>query len=254
MSSVHLADLQRPLARSCRGRPCACPRRGRGRTRARGRLGRVARRLRRCEHVGEQARCRPRAPSRGSSRRRRRPARRPRRRAPRRSSSASVILCSLLRERALLRAGRLVELGAERVERLADLLRGGRDALELARGELAVLAGRGLADELADLLRVLGRDRAGELGEDARAERAHLLERRQPCSSAQFESPRAQKSSSSSKFRVLARGEVVAPPLQPVLERGERLVAVDVDPLRLGLDLVLEVVQVGLRASRCRRP
>ena len=46
---------------------------------------------------------------------------------------------------------------------------------------------------------------------------------------------------------VLALGEVVAAPLEPLLERGERLVAVDVDLLRLGLDLVLEVVQV-LRA------
>src|SRR4029450_5960134 len=38
--------------------------------------------------------------------------------------------------------------------------------------------------------------------------------------------------------------EVLAAPLQAVLEPGQRLVAVDVDPLGLGLDLVLEVVQV----------
>ena len=43
---------------------------------------------------------------------------------------------------------------------------------------------------------------------------------------------------------VLARGEVRAPAREPLLERGELLVAVDVDPLDLGLDLVLEVVEV----------
>src|SRR5205085_12425619 len=43
-----------------------------------------------------------------------------------------------------------------------------------------------------------------------------------------------------------AGGEVLAPAGEPLLERGERLVAVDVDPLRLGLDLVLEVGEVGL--------
>ena len=36
---------------------------------------------------------------------------------------------------------------------------------------------------------------------------------------------------------LLALREVLAAALQPVLERGERLVAVDVDPLLLGLDL-----------------
>src|SRR5438552_3820397 len=44
-----------------------------------------------------------------------------------------------------------------------------------------------------------------------------------------------------------ALGEVRAAAGQPLLERGELLVAVDVDPLVLGLDLILEVVQV-LRA------
>ena len=52
---------------------------------------------------------------------------------------------------------------------------------------------------------------------------------------------------------LLALGEVVAAPLEAALERGELLVAVDVDPLRLGLDLVLEVVQRPSRAPRCRR-
>src|SRR4029453_9799470 len=43
---------------------------------------------------------------------------------------------------------------------------------------------------------------------------------------------------------VLALREVVAAALEPLLERGKSLVAVDVDLLALGLDLVLEVVQV----------
>jgi hypothetical protein len=94
---------------------------------------------------------------------------------------------------------RLVELGAERLERLLDLLRRGRDLLVLARSKLAVGAGCGRADELAELLRVLGRDGVRELREDPGAERAHIFERRSACSSAQLARPRAQKSSSSSK-------------------------------------------------------
>src|SRR5439155_15936565 len=43
-----------------------------------------------------------------------------------------------------------------------------------------------------------------------------------------------------------ALGEVRAAPLQPILERDELFVAVDHDLLGLGLDLVLEVVQVLL--------
>src|SRR5262249_19047370 len=43
--------------------------------------------------------------------------------------------------------------------------------------------------------------------------------------------------------------EVVAAPLEPVLQCGERLLAVDLDPLGLALHLVLEVVQVLL--ARC---
>src|SRR5207253_6936947 len=41
------------------------------------------------------------------------------------------------------------------------------------------------------------------------------------------------------------RREIVAAAREPVLERGERLVAVDVDPLGLPPDLVLEPVEVG---------
>src|SRR5205807_1756371 len=45
---------------------------------------------------------------------------------------------------------------------------------------------------------------------------------------------------------LLALGEVVAPACEPVLERGERLLAVDSDALGLGRNLVLEVGEVGL--------
>ena len=153
-------------------------------------------------------------------------------------------LVDVLRQRALLRAGRGLELGAQRRERLLDLLRRGRDLLVLARGELAVGARRGGPDELADLLRVLGRDGAGELREDPGRERAHLLERRQPCLLGPVRETAGPEVVVLVEALVLALGEVVAAPLEPLLERGERLVAVDVDLLGLGLDLVLEVVQV----------
>src|SRR6185312_16204001 len=44
---------------------------------------------------------------------------------------------------------------------------------------------------------------------------------------------------------VLALGEERAAAAEPLLEVGELLVAVDVDPLRLALDLVLQLVQVA---------
>ena len=48
---------------------------------------------------------------------------------------------------------------------------------------------------------------------------------------------------------VPALREVVAAPLQPAFECGEGLLAVDLDALGLALDLVLELVQVLLRAA-----
>ena len=84
----------------------------------------------------------------------------------------------VLGDRALLRAGRLAELLVERRERLADLDRDVRDGLQLLRREPAVVADRRVADELADLLRVLGRDLVGDLDEHLPDELAHLLERR----------------------------------------------------------------------------
>ena len=85
----------------------------------------------------------------------------------------------VLRDRALLRAGRLLELLLERRDRGEDLLGCDGDVLELARRELAVVADRRVADELADLLRVLGRDLRDELEEEPADELARVLERRE---------------------------------------------------------------------------
>src|SRR5207302_3164166 len=73
----------------------------------------------------------------------------------------------VLRDRALLRTGRLVQVLLERLDRREDLLGRGSDLLELARREPAVVADRGVADELTDLLRVLGRDLRDQLDEQA---------------------------------------------------------------------------------------
>ena len=121
-----------------------------------------------------------------------------------------------------------------------------RDVLELARRELAVVADRGVADELADLLRVLGRDLADEVGEHPADEVARLLERRQRLLLGPVRQAAGPEVVVLVEALVLALREVVAAPLEAVLERGERLVAVDLDALGLGLDLVLEVVQVLL--------
>ena len=129
-------------------------------------------------------------------------------------------------------------------ERGADLLGRGRDLLELARGELAVVADRGVADELADLLRVLGRDLRDELDEEPADELAGLLERRQQLLLGPGREAAGPEVVVLVEALVLALGEVRAPAGEPLLERGEPLVAVDVDALDLGLDLVLEVVQV----------
>src|SRR6185437_671072 len=71
----------------------------------------------------------------------------------------------VLRQRALLRAGRAFELLVERSETLADLQRGVDDVLELTRGALAIGPDGRVADGLADLLRVLGSHVVDELDE-----------------------------------------------------------------------------------------
>src|SRR5205814_736830 len=82
-------------------------------------------------------------------------------------------------DRALLRAGRLVELPLERADRAEDLLGRRCDVLDLTRAQLPVGPDRRIADELADLLRVLGRKLLREVLERARDECARVLERRQ---------------------------------------------------------------------------
>src|SRR5207247_1850856 len=67
----------------------------------------------------------------------------------------------------------------ERFERGQDLLRRDGDVLELARRQPPVVADRRVADELADLLRVLRRDLLNEVDEHAARQPARLLARRQ---------------------------------------------------------------------------
>ena len=67
-----------------------------------------------------------------------------------------------------------------------------------------------------------------------------------PCSSAHVESVRAQYSSSSSKFFVGTVDQVLAAALHALLERGERLLAVELQPLALLLHLALELGDVTL--------
>src|SRR5262249_42932350 len=152
-------------------------------------------------------------------------------------------------DRALLRAGRLRLLLEERVEPREDLLRGGGDVLELARGDLAVVADRRVTDELADLLRVLGRDLPDELDEHAAGEAARLLQRRDALLLGPVRQAAGPEVVVLVEALVGALREVVAAPLEPVLQCGERLLAVDLDPLGLALHLVLEVVQVLLARS-----
>src|SRR4029079_16026555 len=152
----------------------------------------------------------------------------------------------VLGDRALLGAGRLAELLVARGKRLADLDRGVRDRLQLLRREAALVADRRIADELADLLRVLRRDLVGDLDEHLPDELAHLLERRHALLLGPVREAAAPEVVVLVEVALGALGEVGPAPLEPILERGEVLVAVDVDLLRLGLDLVLQVVQVLL--------
>src|SRR5439155_26489427 len=154
----------------------------------------------------------------------------------------------VLRDRALLGARGLRELLLERRDRSQPLLGRTRDLFELARREPAVVADRGVADELADLLRVLGRDLADELLEHAADEVAGVLDRRQRLLLGPARHAADPEVVVLVEALVGALGEVRPAAGESLLERGELLVAVDVDPLVLGLDLVLEVVQV-LRAQ-----
>src|SRR4029077_10249609 len=143
--------------------------------------------------------------------------------------------------------GRLVEVLLDRRDRGEDLLARGRDLLELARRQLSVVADRGVADELADLLRVLGRDLRNELEEETADELARVLERREHLLLRPGREPARPEVVVLVEALLGSVGEEVAAPLEALLEIGELLVAGDVDALALRLALVLEVVQV-LRA------
>src|SRR5258708_10913388 len=151
----------------------------------------------------------------------------------------------VLRARTLLRTRRLRELVLEREDRGEDLLRSGRDLLELARREPAIVADGGVADELADLLRVLRRDLRNELDEQVADETAHVVERRQRLLLGPVREAAGPEVVVLVKVPLLALREVLATARKAVLERGERLVLVDLDAAGLALDLVLEPVQVA---------
>src|SRR5262249_8616019 len=118
------------------------------------------------------------------------------------------------------------------------------DRLELAPRQPSIVADRGVADELADLLRVLRRDLTHEVDEHAAGETTRLLEARQALLLGPVRQAACPEVVVLLEALVLALREVLAAPLETILERGERLVAVDVDALGLALDLVLEVGEV----------
>src|SRR5262249_11232565 len=148
----------------------------------------------------------------------------------------------VLGDRALLGAGGLVELLLETRDRGQDLLRRDRNLLELTRGELAVLADRSVADELADLLRVLGRDLRDELQEEAADQLARVLERREHLLLCPGREPAGPEVVVLVEALLGAVAEERTAAREALLEVGELLVAVDVDLLGLGLDLVLQLV------------
>src|SRR4029453_17811091 len=147
---------------------------------------------------------------------------------------------------ALLRARCLAQLLVERRERLADLDRDGCDRLQLLGREPPVVGDGRVADARADLLRVLGGDLRGDLDEHLPDELAHLVEGRHALLLGPVGQAAGPELVVLVEVALLALREVLAAALEPVLERGEVLVPVDVDLLGLRLDLVLEVAQVLL--------
>src|SRR5204863_6217812 len=94
-------------------------------------------------------------------------------------------------------------------------------------------------------LRVLRRDLRDELDKQAADEAACVVQRRQALLLGPVVQAAGPEVVVLVEVPLLALREVVAAAREAVLERGERLVAIDVDPLRLALDLVLEAVDVG---------
>ena len=162
-------------------------------------------------------------------------------------------LVHVLGDRALLGAGRLVGLLGERRERLENLDRRVADGLGVTRREAPVVPDGRAADELADLLRVLRRDRLRDADEDGARERAGLLERGQALLLGPGGEAAGPELVVLVEVPLLALREVLAPAGEAVLERGQGLVTVDVDALVLAANLVLEVGEVGGPLLRRRR-
>src|SRR5258705_1240304 len=117
----------------------------------------------------------------------------------------------MLGDRALLRPGRVRQFAAQRRERNLDLDGGRSDRLDLAGRQPAILARRGLANQLADAPRVLRRDRLGQLHEDATAESANVVERRKNAFLGPVRQPAGPEVVVLVEVLLLAGGEVVPP-------------------------------------------
>ncbi len=96
------------------------------------------------------------------------------------------------------------------------------------------------------LPRILVRDLLREIDEHLAADRADLVEYRQRVLLGPVRQAARPEVVVLVEVALLACREVVAAALEAVVERRERLVAVEVDPLGLTGDLVLEVGEVGL--------
>src|SRR5688572_11235256 len=152
----------------------------------------------------------------------------------------------MLRDRALLRARGLRELRAQRRQSGLDLHGGRSDRLDLTRSKAPVVAGRRLSDELTHAAGILGRDGLREIDEDAAAERTDLFERRQSRLFRPVREAAAPEVVVLVEVLLLAGREVVAPAAEATVEGRQRLVAVEVHPLALAGDLVLEVGEILL--------
>jgi len=110
----------------------------------------------------------------------------------------------------------------KRLQCQPDLRRGGRDGIQLTRAQAPVVANGGVANELADPLRILGGDHVDQLDEDARDKLAHIGKGGQHS----FLGPVAEATSPEVvvlvEVALLAGLEVLAPAGQSPLERGQR--------------------------------
>src|SRR5439155_615686 len=96
------------------------------------------------------------------------------------------------------------------------------------------------------LLRVFGRDLSDKVDEHATGQLARFLEGRHALLLGPVRKAAGPEVVVLVEALVPTLREVIAAALEAILERGECLLTVDLDPLRLGLDLVLEIVQVLL--------